>query len=517
MSVKSKLIRNTLANYILGAWSFVVTFIILYLVLVGFGPLKPIGGEDYGIYLLIGALVGYFGLMDLGIGHSLVKFIAEYHAKGEKEKVNEIVNSAFYIFLGIGMISAIGLFIMGTFFLEIFNFPNQDQLIKARKITYVIAIIFTTNFSILIFRDILRGLQKFVLLAYITFFVTIINLIVIVWVLYMGYGIVEFILFTFSFNLIGPIIMSLYVRRELPYLEINRKHFNRKTVKTLFGLSMLLFLLFIFNKIIFFTDNIVIGWWFVSTIMVTFYVTARKIYSIPANMVNLALRAAIPAASELNALQKKRALQLMLIKMSKYCLALLFLIGLPTILMSRYILSFWLGNSYATHYIIANILIISIFFDYFNSISAQILIGMNRLRFLVACFGIIAVMNLVLSILLVGQMGLEGVAWGTTIPFIIMALPLMWNSFRIIGIDWRMYAKEVLGKNIPFALCMAAVLYLLLLFHIPGNLIEIGIYYIVSMAVFFVLFYFLALTEDERKDLKSIFSILKPKDLEVET
>jgi O-antigen/teichoic acid export membrane protein len=517
LSVKSKLIRNTLANYILGAWSFIVTFIILYLVLVGFGPLKPIGGEDYGIYLLIGALVGYVGLIDLGIGHSLIKFVAEYHAKGEKEKVNEIVNSAFYIFLGIGAIGAIALFIMGTFFLEIFNFQDSDQLIKARKITYIIAVIFTTNFSISVFRDILRGLQKYVLLAYITFFVTLVNLAVIAYVLVMGYGIVEFILLTFIFNLIGPVIMAFYVKRELPYLEIKRKHFQMKTVKTLFSLSMLLFLLFIFNKIIFFTDNIVIGWWFVGTGMVTFYVAARKIYTIPANAVNIALRATIPAASELDALQKKKELQMMLIRLSKYILALLFLVGLPTIFMSRYVLQFWLGEEYAVYYIVANILTLALFFEYFNDISAQILLGMNRMKFLVACYGIIAVLNLVLSLILVREMGLEGVAWGTTIPFIIMTLPLMWNSFRIIGIDWKVYIKESLGKNVPFALCMAGVLYLLLLFHTPANLIEVGIYYIASMAVFFVLFYFIALNKEERDDLKSIFSILKPKDIEVET
>jgi O-antigen/teichoic acid export membrane protein len=220
----------------------------------------------------------------------------------------------------------------------------------------------------------------------------------------------------------------------------------------------------------------------------------------------------IPAASELDALQKKKALQVLLIKVSKYCLALMFLIGLPVIFMSKPILSFWLGGEFAAFYMVTNILIISLFFDYFNFVSSQILIGMNRIKFLTAGYGIVALLNLVLNVILVQYYGLEGVALGTAIPFIIMAVPLMWSAFRIIGIDWRDYAKEVLGKNLPFALCMAAVLYVLLFFHSPANLLEVGVYYTISMAVFFGLFYKFALDDEERNDIRTIFSILRYRD-----
>jgi O-antigen/teichoic acid export membrane protein len=515
--VKYKLIKNTVANYAVGLWSFVSSFIILYLVIRGFGPAKPIGVEDYGIYLLVGAIVGYMGLLDLGMGHSLVKYIAEYHAKNEKDKVNEVVNSAFFIFLGMGLVGCVGIFLVATFLFDLFNFSAGDQLLKAKAIAYIIGIGFLTSFSLATFKNVLRGLQKYVLLAFITFVMSLLNFAVIIWVLVMEFGIVGFLFYTISFNLIGSIIVAVIVKRELPYLDIKRKYLNRDMVKSLFSLSMLLFLLSFFNVIVFYTDNVVIGWWFVGANMVTFYVAARKIYTIPGNTINIALRAMIPAASELDALQKKKALQILLIKVSKYCLALIFLIGLPSLFMSRYILSFWLGSEFAVYYMVTNILIISLFFDYFNFVSSQILIGMNKIKFLTAGYGIVALLNLVLSVILVQHYGLEGVALGTAIPFIIMAVPLMWSAFRIIGIDWRDYSKEVLGKTVPFALCMAAVLLLLLLLHAPNNLIEVGIYYAISMGVFFALFYRLAMDKEERNDIKTIFSTLRYSDKKEES
>jgi O-antigen/teichoic acid export membrane protein len=506
--VKYKLIKNTVANYGLGLWNMVITFILMALIINGLGPIEGLGREEYGIYLLIAALVGYFSLFDMGIGQSLVKFIAEYHAKGEKEKVNEVVNTAFFIFLGIGAVGSVGLFILGSFVIDYLKFADADQLFKARALTYILAIAFSTSFSMAVFKGVLRGMQKFVLLAYIAFASSLINVCVTVWVLWMGFGVIELVLYTVTSSFFGPIAVSWFAKRELPYLEIKRSFINRKIIRSLFGLSMLLLLLFIFNKIVFYTDNLVIGWWFVGTGMVTIYVAAHQLYSIPSRAINNALQAMMPAASELDAKEKRLALQLLLTKVSKYCLALLFMLSLPTIFMSEHILNYWLGDEYGAYFLVANILIISIFFDYFNNVSSQILIGMNKIKFLVAGYGVVALLNLVLSVILVQSMGLEGVALGTAIPFIIMAPVLMWNAFKIIGINWKEYAKSVYVKTIPFAFVMGAVLYFLMAFHVPTNLIEIALYYVISMGVFLWLFYNKGLDEEERNDLKSIFSTL---------
>ena len=105
-------------------------------------------------------------------------------------------------------------------------------------------------------------------------------------------------------------------------------------------------------------------------------------------------------------------------------------------------------------------------------------------------------------------MGIVGVALGTTIPFMVMAPVLMWHVFRVIDIRWLQYIKTVWLPNIPFALLNASVIYSILLVHKPGNLIEVGIYYFISIAVFFIPFYFRGLDERERSDIKSIFSTM---------
>ncbi len=504
MRMKYKLMRNAVFNYGIQFWSVMITFIMMPIIIAD----EDIGIEGYGIYLLVTALTGYFSLLDLGIGTSLVKFVSEYHVKGEKEKVNGVVNTAFFIFLGVGAVGAIGLFILGTFFIDVFKI-EAALLWEARLITFLLAAAFISGLSMSIFKGVLAGMQRYNILAYISFAMSLVNVAVVIWILLMGYGIVELVLYTLCFGLIGHIITAWYAKKALPYLEIKRTHLNKTMVKTLFNLSMLVMLLFAFGQIVFYTDTIVIGF-FLGATMITFYAAARKLYSIPARIVATAMQAIIPAASELDVLQKKKAIQMLFLRVAKYCLALLFLLALPMMFMSKYILVYWIdwaGGNFALYYLVTNILLISIFLDYFNHVSMQILIGMNKIKLLVTCYGIVAILNLILSIIFVQRIGLEGVALGTTIPFIVLAPVFMWNAFNILGINWRDYVKNVLLTNIPYACCVGIVLYSLITLHPPASLIEIVVYYAIGMLLYFLLFYFLALNEEERTDLKRIFSI----------
>ena len=134
---------------------------------------------------------------------------------------------------------------------------------------------------------------------------------------------------------------------------------------------------------------------------------------------------------------------------------------------------------------------------------------MKKIKFYVACYGVVALMNLLLSIILVQRIGIEGVAWGTTIPFIIMTPLFMWNTFRILDIKVREYVRIVLASTLPFALLNTAVLYGFLYLHVPANLIEVIVYFAVSVSIFFSLFYYIGLDEREKKDFKGIFSAIR--------
>ncbi len=50
--------------------------------------LFSLGNAHYGAFALIGSLTAYFGILDLGIGGSLTRFMAFYQERGEPARIN---------------------------------------------------------------------------------------------------------------------------------------------------------------------------------------------------------------------------------------------------------------------------------------------------------------------------------------------------------------------------------------------------------------------------------------------
>ena len=62
------------------------------------------GEAQSGVWLLISSVTGYFALLQLGVPMANVRFVSQYYAQGDFEKVNQTVSSNFAFFSVIGLI-----------------------------------------------------------------------------------------------------------------------------------------------------------------------------------------------------------------------------------------------------------------------------------------------------------------------------------------------------------------------------------------------------------------------------
>src|SRR5690606_36148272 len=77
-----------------------------------------LGHYDYGLWEILGAIIGYMGLLDLGIKPAISRFAAKYQAEKGNENLRLLYSSAF-LFMGV-----IGLLIMSFFVLWGMFFPG---------------------------------------------------------------------------------------------------------------------------------------------------------------------------------------------------------------------------------------------------------------------------------------------------------------------------------------------------------------------------------------------------------
>ena len=87
MSQDYKVTRNVIYNFL--AQASLLTLSIFSSPYV----INKLGTESYGLLAIVSVFVGYFSLLDLGFGVSIVKYISEYTAKDDKKTLTKIINT----------------------------------------------------------------------------------------------------------------------------------------------------------------------------------------------------------------------------------------------------------------------------------------------------------------------------------------------------------------------------------------------------------------------------------------
>src|SRR5215471_9660986 len=127
--------------------------------------LHRLGDEAFGLWILIFSLTGYYGLFDLGIRSSIIRYVAKYSATEEYAELNRLVNTAMFSYGGIGAV-AMGITVAGAYYLNsIFRVPAAFES-TARWLLLMVGTSVSLGFPLGVFSGTLEGLQRFYLLNF---------------------------------------------------------------------------------------------------------------------------------------------------------------------------------------------------------------------------------------------------------------------------------------------------------------------------------------------------------------
>ena len=498
-SVKKKIVRNTIANSLLKASKYIINFLLFPFII------SYVGAEDYGLYLLVGAFVGYFGLLEFGVGTSLVKYVAQYTTKEDEKTVNEMVNSSFLFYLGVGIAICLSVIFIGYYFVDFFGVEG-GQLDKARFIAILVAIGALTSWPMRSFGSALKGLQRYDINMIIQFIVALVNAGATILILLNGGGIIDLIFWGIIIGAGGQLATVIAVQRYLPYLDLKREYMTIKAMKKIFTFSSVIFVTQIIGLVVLGTDRIVIGA-FVSVAAITHYAVARKLHDMVHTASALPSSALLPAATELETKEDKKAIERLIFKGGKYKCALI--IGTATIIfiLAEPIINLWMGPDY-TFMTWPTQVYISYWFVFAAwGVMGSVLLAQEKFKPLLMLYGTNAIANIILSIILVQRYEVLGVVLGTTIPYFFIMPIVIISGLRLINIKFIKYVKKVILTTYPMALAAGGLLYsIIYLFpSITDNIVGLGLTGLIGISTYFGLFYLFGLTAKEKSDVKKMF------------
>jgi O-antigen/teichoic acid export membrane protein len=491
--MKSKIISATFINIISLACSFIISFVLTPIIL------NRIGQEQYGIwvFLSIFAASGYFSILDMGMQNSAIKYIAQYHASGDKEELKHTINSVLLFFICMGIIAGVILFVFNYFFLSmLFNVPKQ-YLETVRMLVNLIALSFLFQFPAMGFSAVVEGLQRYDILRGVTIICSLLNMVLIIYFLTSENGIV-FLTVVSLLTSLAIALLYLAATTLIAGHRINLLHVRISSFKNLFAMGWKLILSRIAGLIFNSTQKIIIAMMLTMSIMTQFDIISR-VYMIVASIMSLMNGALIPFASDLQAVNDEERIRLLFLKATKYAV----IITMPALVFfmsfSREFISIWIGTSYSDLAPLTMFLLSHCFLTVLTGVGGTMMVGMNRVEELLKVAVFAALLNIIISVMAAKSFGLSGLVAATVISYAIAHAIYIWMFKQIFKIRLLAFLKEVVFLSYGLGVLLWIAIVFIKQQFVFVNLIELFCFAICLYAVFFMLY--LAVDGKERKVL----------------
>lgn len=371
MKIGERTINNALFSAVSGLLPLALSFI-FWPYIVG-----NLGESAYGIFALVGSVIGYLTLLDLGLGNAVVKYVAEYAGQRDQEKVKELIGVALSLFATVGIVGfLIILLIANVLATHLLKIP-PELVNEAYRCFSAASLGFFFTMSMTLLSAIINGLNRYDISSVTTAVTGAISTLGAVALLRGGFGLVALV----WLNVIIPAGVSLFyffsIQRLLPNIPV-RFSFDIATFKRVLSFGMYSILGRVAGVITNQVGPILIGT-FLGVASVTYYIIPFTILNRLTSLLGRIGMVILPAISELQG--QRRLAVIRQFYLTSYRIIFSFAIAfiVPLLIFGVRFLSLWMGPEFAEQGgSVLFILSIGIFFDLCTNVPCFVVNGLGR-------------------------------------------------------------------------------------------------------------------------------------------
>ena len=498
-------LKNVTSNWAALVVNTIISFVLAPVVV------HSLGSVYYGIWTLVMQFTGYLWLLDFGVRESVIKYVAEYHASGQEDRLRSTIGNAISIYMAVTIAAFAAITALSIALPYLFNIPADTQT-AAQVTAFLVGTTVAQSFLTNVFIGVLMGLQRIYLVARTGILFSLVRAIATFVLLRAGYGIVALSLLNLALSLTTGALVFYLCRVYLPTVSFRPVRPVREEVRRLLNYGKYVLLANIGDKLAFMTDGIVIGT-FLPIAMLTPYAIAGTLIAQMRSVVIAMASIFNPLTSALQSEKRSHELGPVVIAGCKAAM----LVGMPicigfTALGERFV-ELWMGPTYAAT---AGQILMVLSLGYivgspYQTISGTFY-GLGEHRRIAILRIIEGAVNLALSVALIQMVGLVGVALGTAIPHVIIVggvLPQMLP--RLIAVRLRDYYADVYLKPLaaaaPFAVTCWAIAHVI----VPGTLVSFFAWGAASLATYAIPCWLIALSASERAHIREALARRMPR------
>lgn len=487
--------RNVSINYVAAAVAALSTLLMTPVLI------RYLGTSGYGAWTIIGSVLAYLELFELGFGVATIKFVAE-DAFRDPRAVNRTINTnaaALAVFGGFALVACLA---MARWVPGWFHVP--EALSGEVVISFVII---GVALAISIPGDVLggglAGHQRYDLLSISNLVTNLATVLAGVLVVVLGGGLIGLAVVTATLAVAAQALRYAMLRRIMPELSLSWRHIDRSRLRLTAETSGWFLLRDLTNVVINRMDLIVVGA-FLGVNAVAVYAVALKLSQLGQKAMIPLLQVFFPHASALSVTGPRRALAALLVDGTRVALLVASPIMLMLILLGEDVLQVWLGDAFQDAVPVLAVLAVSRGLQSVSDTAWWLLAGAGVIRTTALIALVESAVNIAASIVLVQAVGVIGAALGTLLGVALIGTPTaLWLGARHAESSaaevWR---RSLLPHLLPSVL-MAAVLVL------AANVMSSPVWALVigglaGVAVYLVTYYSTAPVADREQALRLV-------------
>ena len=476
--------------------------------------ITKLGDENYGIWALIGSIIGMYGLLDLGLDSAILRYVSYYNGKNDKRSIDSVLTTSLIAYIFIGILIFLFSLISLDFFVNFFNVAPKN--INNFKYTIIfigssVAITFPTN----VFRTNLISFEFYIYNNIIRIVTEVIRVTSIIFILNIGYGIREVALITLLMAIVNFIIYFT-ISNVLNKVHLNISLYSPKILKKLllFGFPALITILAHLLRVQ--VDSIVIAKW-MDFSSVTLYNVSVKLTMFLTQFI-MAISAVLdPRFGSLLGMKDYTRIKKIFYESSTIIATLTFSVGFSLLIFGKSLLNLWVGSSYMGSYIILCILATGQMMACIQMPLISLLFALNNHRIVAVISIAEGIFNLTLSIILVHYFGIIGVATGTLIP-IMIRLPFMFiyiiKKCNYINIDSELIILII--KPISIISLISIIIIFFSSSIIIDSWLILGLAFITMVIFFLLINYFTTIPKEHKDSLIAVYNnLIKKNNMEI--
>jgi O-antigen/teichoic acid export membrane protein len=421
--------------------------------------LHYLGRTGYGIWATLGSLVGYFGIVDVGMNLATAKFVAEYRTLGQKPDLNKLASTILVIF-GIAGAAILLIFIASNSLLPTLFGLSPEWALVARLAFVIMGLNLGCGLVTSLFVNIIFGHERVDMVKIFTTLQALVTNLLILIFLYLGYGLIGV---AAAATLGWVVLMALciiYIRRQYN-LSVHLNFFDLGLLKEIAPFSLRSLVLALSGQILYRTDNLVIGV-MLGVMMVAPYEIGYKLCYFTVILTYKISETLFPQLCNLYAASDMEGLRRLHLRIASISITLMTIFCLFLFSCGREVLALWVGPDNVLTPEVFGVLVLLNLTHAVAGPAGMILQAIGKNRWFTLSSLADAALNLGLSIILCRQMGILGVALGTlTAHLLTDSWAVSWLACKYIGLPVKKYLLSGILPPLMAAMPMAIILFFL--------------------------------------------------------